>query len=305
MARQSDPVERSLWEDNKRLARLARPAPVAAGTDREGMPEMTGIGGLAEIEQNVRRRFSPRRNRWRDVARFDERAGELERRQADVTRQLNELQTTAANAPGADADALAAWHLNPKGAKPEPTEPRLRERIDELQREHAALTRATTVVLSEKAEYVAKHRGRLEKDAHKAVEQHAERLRATIDQIQRERAELADCRQAELWAACYPDAEAGQEPPTHLLAGGRVEPARKAGLNQAVEVQRVVGLLRDDAAWLATATTPGQKARLDGRDPRQPKGAVWTDTPEGRQQDRAEKDAALRRHEELWGTRPA
>jgi hypothetical protein len=59
-----------------------------------------------------------------------------------------------------------------------------------------------------------------------------------------------------------------------------------------------------DAAWLANAATEAQQAKLDGRDPRTP-DATWADTPEGVAAERAEKAAALKRHEERWGTRPA
>jgi hypothetical protein len=62
------------------------------------MPPLTGVGGLAELEQNAMRRFSPRRRRWKDVAAYDDQAAELEQRQAEVSRELNELLWAAANA---------------------------------------------------------------------------------------------------------------------------------------------------------------------------------------------------------------
>jgi hypothetical protein len=49
--RLSDSISRVLHMQQQQLDRAARPSPVAPGTDREGMPPMTGVGGLAELEQ--------------------------------------------------------------------------------------------------------------------------------------------------------------------------------------------------------------------------------------------------------------
>src|SRR5829696_10478650 len=54
-------------------------------------------------------RLSPRRNRWRDVAEFDERIAKLEQRQADIGREIGELEERLRQAPAAHEQRLAEW----------------------------------------------------------------------------------------------------------------------------------------------------------------------------------------------------
>jgi hypothetical protein len=86
--------DRILDEQQRELdAIAAKESPVAPGFDREGMPPLTGVvGSLAEMETQSRHRLSPRRNRWEDVARFDERAAEYDARRTEVVARLTPLQ---------------------------------------------------------------------------------------------------------------------------------------------------------------------------------------------------------------------
>lgn len=62
-------------------------------------------------------------------------------------------------------------------------------------------------------------------------------------------------------------------------------------------------LLRADADFWRSAQTNEQRVAMGGDagpvDPQ--REAVWGQTPEGIEAERAERQAALRRHEELWG----
>ena len=121
---------------------------------------------LVATETNVWRRLSPARNRWPEIATFDERVAELEMRQAAKADELRELRDREIAAPATDADRLATWQLNEEqGPRPEPELPAIREQIQRRQEEWEALTRATTRVLADKTAFVEKHRGRLVKEA--------------------------------------------------------------------------------------------------------------------------------------------
>jgi hypothetical protein len=129
MPRISTAIER-VWDLRQRnLDAKARPWPVAPGLDREGMPPRSGeVGSLAELEEQSRRRFSPRRNRWGDVRAFDDRVAEYERRRVEIGARLEPLQHRLANADETAADAIAAWlAAGERGQRPQSVKPRLEQ----------------------------------------------------------------------------------------------------------------------------------------------------------------------------------
>jgi hypothetical protein len=90
-------LDNAILDENQREldAIAAKESPVAPGLDRTGMPELRGVGGLAELEQQTRHRLSPRRNRWADVAKFDERAAEFDARRTEVVSRLTPFAARA------------------------------------------------------------------------------------------------------------------------------------------------------------------------------------------------------------------
>jgi excisionase family DNA binding protein len=144
-------------ERQRHLDELAsKESPVAPGFDRDGMPPLTGVvGSLAELETQSRHRLSPRRNRWADVAAFDERAAEFDARRTEVMSRLTPLQIELGNSSNLDAQALSNWLSGgEKGPRPESVRPALEEQIADLQREADALVRAATDEMARKAQYV-------------------------------------------------------------------------------------------------------------------------------------------------------
>jgi hypothetical protein len=122
------------------LSRPPKPSPVAPGLYITGMP---GIAELARYEEISRRRFSPRRLRWKDVAELDQRASEIEARVTTTAAELNDARAQLANADNADADAVSRWYdLGANGKRPEPSKPALEQRVHDLEIEHEALQRA-------------------------------------------------------------------------------------------------------------------------------------------------------------------
>ena len=259
--------------------------------DRAGLP-----ADLVSVETNVWRRLSPTRNRWPEIAAFDEQVAELEQRQAAKGAELVALRDRELAAPAADADRLASWQLDgEQGPRPEPELPRIREQIERRREEWEALSRATERVLADKAEYIAKHRPPLVKDADSHADEAHRRYRDLIDQAAEARAELFAMRRAAVWARLYPGEQAGRETPD-TFCGGRAKPLRAMGLEATVAPHRVLAAMRADADWLREAATPEQKALIgEGRDPRQPPATVWDRTDEGQQWQRDERQRALHR----------
>jgi hypothetical protein len=280
-----------------------------AGDDHTGMPpaDASVPANLAAIEHNALRRHSPTRNRWPEIVDFDLRVTELEQRRATVAAEIAAVQQRRQAAPVADAEALARWTLNgEQGPRPEPQRPKLDERSQDLQRESDALTLAAGEILAEKAAFVEKHRARLVQQADKETQAAQDRYLALIDQLADARSELAELRQAALWASTFPSEEATRNPATQAIAGGLKKPAEKAGLSQVVDASRILELLQDDARWLRDAATAQQRAAMLGRDPRKHAGgAVWAGTPEAIEQSRRDKEAEREQYKKVWGHEPA
>jgi hypothetical protein len=105
----------------------ARESPVAPGLDREGMPHLTGVVGRMEAQS--RHRLSPRRNRWADVAKFDERAAEYDAGRNEVVARLTPLQLDLANVANTDAQRLSDWLSGgEQDPRPESVRPALESR---------------------------------------------------------------------------------------------------------------------------------------------------------------------------------
>jgi hypothetical protein len=282
--------------------------------DHSGMPPADGNVplNLATVEKNALRRLTPGRNRWPEIQKLDERVAQLEQRQAAVNAELATLHERQRASPNTDAQRLAQWQLDgQKGPRPEPELPAIEEAISQRQSDVDGLTVAITQVLDEKASFVEKHRERLVQQADQEAEDHHRRVLALIDELAEARSALAEARYKTLWAATFPDASAGQAPP-NTLVGARRRPLERAGITSQVTPERVWEVLRADADWLKDASTPAQRAVMEGRDPnRRPTDAVWSGgngeppSPEAIAQDRAEKAAALERYRPEWGRYPA
>jgi hypothetical protein len=305
VARKSTAHDRILDLHQADLDEIARPGLIASGMDREGMPPMTGIGGLPQLEDYARRRFSPRKNRWKDVVEFDRRVAELEARRSEIQARLQPLHDQLSNATNTDAEAVAGWiDKGEHGDRPESVEPALKKQVAELTREADALVLAIGAELQRKSEYVAKHRARLCKDARRHVEAAHAQAVERIAAAEQARADLELAREAELWASLFPGDQTAPMPPFAKLAGGLKRVGERLGVAEAIGVDRLYEALREDAAWLKDAATPAQRAEIDGIDPRQ-SGAVWVGSPEHIAQDRADKRAALEAYKRQWGNYPA
>ena len=249
---------------------------------------------LVTLEQQVRLLPSPRRNPWKAIDRFDERVAEVDAHQRELAAEAGRVAEELRVAPDRDGDALATWQLTGKGSRPEPTVPALEQRARELAQAVEAMDRRRGEVLAEKAAFVRRHRKRLVREAEKAAAAARATYDAAIAAAERARAELADIRQAGLWAGLF--GEAGQ----HLfevprgIAGGLRRPLTQAGINNPVDVDKLWTLLREDAAWLEHATSAEQRAVMTtGEEDDDSRAAVWAETDEGRRLAREDRERQI------------
>jgi hypothetical protein len=237
---------------------------------------------LVAVEENIWKRLSPFKNRWPEVVEFDMQVAELEQRQAGIGGELADLHGRAKAAPDLDAAALAEWELRDrKGPRPEPTLPGIQDEIKQRQASWEALSVAVAKTLDEKVRYFEAYRGRLVKQADKQVKEARARYLRLVDELAEAREDLRGYRRAAVLAQLYPTEQAAAEPPDSF-AGARKRALAPLGIGAPVAPDRVLEALRADAEWLASAATPEQRAAIEGYDPRQPPGTVWSDAPEER-----------------------
>jgi len=263
----------------------------------------------ALVEETIwKRALHPRARRWGRLADLDEKTRELDSRESETRRRLDEAHAAVEDARVQDERGFAQWQLN-GGTRPSPTLPAAEQQVEELLADLGGIEGARAEVLEQKADFIARHRSKLTKDAEGEVKQARERYEAALDAAAEARRELAECRGLVLWAALF-----GTE--SHLLdfpqagqtIGGGVKALRALGLNRRVDVDALFAHLREhDGAWVAMAVSDEQRRALGVNEIPDPEvAAVWTDSAEGRQAlqrqgERArERLAAARSTETRW-----
>ena len=220
-------------------------------------------------ERGVWSRFTPRKNHWGRLAEFDARVAELDQRRAAISERIGELEQRRANAPRLYAEALASWLDGEKGPRPQPELPAIEAELITLRAEHDALLVAADRVLQEKVAFAERNRRRLVREADRHVTEIHARYLELLAQAEQTRQELADCRQAAIYAALYPDQAAGQEPNTALLTGGLRRPVeRTLGVATQLAAERVFQALRLDGVSRAP---PPPRSTRSSRAPTRPR----------------------------------
>jgi hypothetical protein len=272
------------------------------GLDRTGFIRR---GDLGREETSAFRRISPRHRRWKKITEYDEQAGDLDRRQAEVAADLAQLHQRLERAPAADAEALADWELNNRrGARPQPQASMIEEQISQRQADLEGIRTATERGLAGKATYVEQHRSQLTRDAGKATSEARSHYLAAVEALEHARGELLDCRLTELWALTYPDHSANREPQwMSSLARNLTERLTRAGISTSIDAAQLGRPLREDADALAEAFDPEQRAVVEPKSDAAT-GAAWADSDEGRAAAREDKRKARERYEREWGQVP-
>lgn len=216
---------------------------------------------LASEEQSSLARLLPRRNRWSDVAAFDEKVVGLEDIRRRLAAEREHLTVQHQGAENIDRQALADWHLN-GGRRPTPTAPALAARIAELDRETEAAALAIDQTLAAKVKHVEGNRGRLVETADRDLAAKSERVLALVDELAAARQELGDASATAGWARTFPHPSAASTLPAQLVALGRQQPVAKHldGYKGQVNAERLFQLLRDDAQMLRDSAPADQVA---------------------------------------------
>ena len=257
---------------------------------------------LASEEGSWLGRLSPRRNPWPELTALDERIAELDGEQATALADVQALEQEIREAEERDRVALGQWHADGgSGERPQPSAPAVAERLERRREDSSALPNAAATAVAEKIAFVRRHRGRLVRRADERVQELAEQYIGLIAALEACRGDLLAAREAALWARLYPSASAMREPPQALALGLR-KPAMEAfGHPLRLEPARLWDLLRRDAELIPNAIADEQKRELDGPDPHDPRSAVWAESAEGQERDRAERQAAIERLQGMRG----
>jgi hypothetical protein len=256
---------------------------------------------LITHEQQVKLLPSPRRLRWKEIAKYDQRIAEVDRHQRELSEEAQRVAEELRVAPERDGDKLSTWQLTGrKGPKPESTVPALERQLADLHGAVEGMNRRRGEILDEKRQYVEKHRSKLLAECGKAAGRARERYEQTIADAEAARRELEEVRSASLWCGLFPDVAPHQYEVPKGVAGNLRRPLTEAGINGPVEPDKLFKLLSEDAAWLEHAADAEQKALLEGRDPRTGR-AVWTNTEEGQEWQREQQRQARERYRQDWG----
>jgi hypothetical protein len=251
------------------------------------------------------RRFSPRRSHWPEVAAYDARALELERRAQTLTEEIVAREEARREAVQADRQALTEWQLSDgKRRRPEPSAPAIEREIEEKKADRDAAIAARDRIYADKAAYVEKHRRRLVREADRATQEAHERYAEALAAAEQARTELIECRESALWASLFPGELANQMPDVAAVATNLRKPVEAVlGLTTRLAADGVFRVLRADAELLAKAMTHDQALDLGAADPHE-FAAVWTGTAEGQEQLKKERLEARERYRQMWGRYP-
>ncbi|MEJ7570037.1 MAG: hypothetical protein WKF41_17450 [Gaiellaceae bacterium] len=265
---------------------------------------------LRRGEGSALARISPRRNRWPDLQRIDERVAEIDQRQA---RASAELQDTRERRQGADAryqlalaDGLAAGQ---PGDRPVSEVGRLEERIAALEAEIAAHDLVRERVLEERVAFVVQSRKALVRDVEKELEERRSRCLELLDELEHARDDLIALAQTGAWARLYPSETLTAAPPfAGAIVGARlkVQERHLPGLKSQLPAASVYALLRADVDHCASAITVEQAAAAEGQTTSALTGreASWAGRAEDHARDRAEKAERIADYIKEWGVVP-
>ena len=287
-------------------ARSAKAAPQRAAANAEAARAERIRRELSSEEGSWLGRLMPKRNPWPELQELDEKIAALDAAQAAAGADAQRLEAELRDAEEQDRAVLAGWHVDgAEGKRPEATVPALREQLEQRQEDRDAFAEASTAAVAGKVEFFSKNRKALARRVAGLRAKSHTRMLELIDELERERDDLLELRDTELFALLYPAAEAATDVPRSLVLG-LAQPMRETiGQSTQLSADRVWALLRADADLIQSAINTEQKTALQGADPHDPRSAVWAETDAGRERDRAEKREALERHKREWGDYPA
>jgi hypothetical protein len=233
-----------------------------------------------DVERSALRRLSPRPNRWQEVGAFDSQVAGIEHHKAEVGREAQAVRERLPAVELDDKERLAAWMDTQHGERPIPAARGLHERLEQCEREMQALDLSASRALLAKEKFVARHRGRLVKEARQAVERNAARSKQLLTEMQAARDDVCAAADAYRWAANFPNQESRPDDEARYLNGGRRSVAFGDLLPYRLDYQQVLAAITEDTEWLAASVA--EKPREDADLPNPDREAIWTDSDLGR-----------------------
>lgn len=230
-------------------------------------PHAEIVRELATHEAGALLNIGPKRNRWRDLQRFDQQLAELEQRREQISRDIGLKMADRNNEPLRLAAAIDAWIMGgQKGDRPTSQVPQLDQQIADLEAEYGAAGIAHDRLLAGRAAHVAANRVRMLKDVRQQVEDAASEYRTLVDQLEAKRQELLELRATEVWTAIYPSPTLSNEPNTAALVGAKkaLQAPVLPGLESGLVANSVFALLRADAGFCESVATVEQAAIEQG-----------------------------------------
>ncbi len=214
-------------------------------------------------EERARLGSRPTTRRWRGLDKLDGEIDRLTAKLGEAMARLQEAEQAIQAAPKQDARTLADWLAKgEKGLRPEAT-------IYERERERDAgrlLVEAVQLELDQalkrRLEHVEKHRDRMLRDAREDVGAARAELATKVAELPALRERLLEAREALLWAASYPDPDAGFGFPSALALGLRAPVEETLQTPARIDYRQVVAALGRDADALAEAFSMEQAERL-------------------------------------------
>ena len=164
----------------------------ATGFDTAGAPP---IAELARLEDDSRRRLSPKRRLWDETRHVRRARGRARRTARRRTSKPHRCPRTAAwRARQGHRRPLPLDRQRREGRPADTDRTAVREQLSNAELEVAALQRAVSTELQRRSAFVEKHRDRLAGEAGRLAERAGEVYTAAINELAAARAELVDVR---------------------------------------------------------------------------------------------------------------
>jgi hypothetical protein len=212
---------------------------------------------LAAPNRSILGRLSPRRSPWPALDEQDKRLAALDQKLGETLNAIRELEQTLAAADARDKDELAGWFAGAqKGARPEPTAPRIAEQLDQLRADAEALETVVAQAAEDRGRFIEKHAEGLAEHADRLAAERYRRYLELIDELDVVRDAIVAFTGAASFARTFPAPESAVEMPNPLSL-------RPAGQRGEITWAQVEAILRADAERLATVRQPKAKSRAE------------------------------------------
>jgi hypothetical protein len=225
------------------------------------------VQALAGREQAALLRIGPKRNRWTDLAAFEDELAEIEQRRTALLEEIGALNLQVQEEPARHTAALASWmETGEQGERPASRIPELQAALADRQAEYEASGLRYDRLLRQRAEHVARNRRAMSRDVRKAKEKAAKEYAELVDAAEEKRRELLDLRATEVWAGLFPSELLSNEPNTQAIVGAKksVQEPLLPGVQAGLVASAVFELLRADARFCESVATTDQFAALEG-----------------------------------------